>query len=196
MEESYGEGLATHTGPESCAVGREVGGEALTGVRAGWLLSSENTACGAPTHLGLCGRQHLLRRSRLTEWGPAESKNPGMYGTILRENWEVSCSPAEPWHRGAHREVCGRTPMVDEQEKSDRPVVLTKPANKAGRLGAELAEGRGLAEGNWSRATGRTPDAVPEMVRFSVGAGTRGLRRWGRRCQGAFRGRSSDLRQE
>jgi hypothetical protein len=36
MEESYGEGLATRTGPESCAVGREVGGEALTGVRAGW----------------------------------------------------------------------------------------------------------------------------------------------------------------
>jgi len=35
MEESYGEGLATHTGPESCAVNREVGGEALTGVRAG-----------------------------------------------------------------------------------------------------------------------------------------------------------------
>ena len=26
MEVSYGEGPATHTGPESCAVGREVGG--------------------------------------------------------------------------------------------------------------------------------------------------------------------------
>jgi hypothetical protein len=34
MKESYGEGLATHTGPESCAVDREVGGEALTGVGA------------------------------------------------------------------------------------------------------------------------------------------------------------------
>ncbi len=31
MKESYGEGLATHAGPESCAVDREVGGEALTG---------------------------------------------------------------------------------------------------------------------------------------------------------------------
>ena len=30
MEDSYGEGLAIHTGPESCAVDREVGGEALT----------------------------------------------------------------------------------------------------------------------------------------------------------------------
>ena len=41
MEVSYGEGLATHTGPESCAVDREVGGEALTGVRAGRVLSRE-----------------------------------------------------------------------------------------------------------------------------------------------------------
>ena len=31
MQESYGEGLAAHAGPESCAVDREVGGEALTG---------------------------------------------------------------------------------------------------------------------------------------------------------------------
>lgn len=31
MQESYGEGLATHAVPESCAVGREAGGEALTG---------------------------------------------------------------------------------------------------------------------------------------------------------------------
>jgi hypothetical protein len=35
MKESYGEGVATHTGPESCAVAREGGGEALTGGRAG-----------------------------------------------------------------------------------------------------------------------------------------------------------------
>jgi len=39
MKESYGEGVATHTGPESCAVGRKDGGEALTGERAGQPLS-------------------------------------------------------------------------------------------------------------------------------------------------------------
>ena len=37
----YGEGIATHTGPESCAVYREVCGEALTGERAGQPLSRE-----------------------------------------------------------------------------------------------------------------------------------------------------------
>jgi RNA-directed DNA polymerase len=90
MKESYGEGSATHTGPESCAVNREVEGEVLTGVRAGWVLSSEIVASGALTHMGQCGRQHLGRRSRLTDWGPAESKTPSMYGNTLRETWEVS----------------------------------------------------------------------------------------------------------
>jgi hypothetical protein len=37
----YGEGIANHTGPESCAVHREVCGEALTGERAGQPLSRE-----------------------------------------------------------------------------------------------------------------------------------------------------------
>ncbi len=31
MKESYGEGLATHTGPESCGAAREGGDEAWTG---------------------------------------------------------------------------------------------------------------------------------------------------------------------
>ena len=35
MKESYSEGIANHTGPESCIVSRERQGEALTGVRTG-----------------------------------------------------------------------------------------------------------------------------------------------------------------
>jgi hypothetical protein len=42
MEESYGEGLATHTGPESCAEVREGLGEALTGAYVGRVSSREN----------------------------------------------------------------------------------------------------------------------------------------------------------
>jgi hypothetical protein len=38
MQESYGEDLASHTDPESCAVAREGAREALTGARAGGLL--------------------------------------------------------------------------------------------------------------------------------------------------------------
>jgi hypothetical protein len=37
----YGEGVANHTGPESCAAYREVCCEALTGERAGQPLSRE-----------------------------------------------------------------------------------------------------------------------------------------------------------
>src|SRR5436309_3810901 len=43
MKESYGEGVATHTGPESCGVVCKGGVEALTGVRAGRVLSRERT---------------------------------------------------------------------------------------------------------------------------------------------------------
>ena len=42
MKEPYRKGLATHPGPESCAGGREVSGEALAGAHAGQALSSEN----------------------------------------------------------------------------------------------------------------------------------------------------------
>jgi len=41
MKEPYGEGLASHTGPESCAVSRKAGSEALTGAQAGRVLSRE-----------------------------------------------------------------------------------------------------------------------------------------------------------
>ena len=41
MKESYGEGVATHVGPESCAGHRKGTGEALTGVHAGQVLSCE-----------------------------------------------------------------------------------------------------------------------------------------------------------
>jgi hypothetical protein len=41
MKESYGEGVANHTGPASCVGYSRGGGEALAGVRAGRVLSRE-----------------------------------------------------------------------------------------------------------------------------------------------------------
>jgi len=41
MKELYGEGVASHTGSESCGGGRKAIAEALTGVRAGRVLSRE-----------------------------------------------------------------------------------------------------------------------------------------------------------
>jgi hypothetical protein len=42
MRKSYGEGLANHTGLESCGVSGNAGAEALTKVSAGWVLSLES----------------------------------------------------------------------------------------------------------------------------------------------------------
>jgi hypothetical protein len=42
MKEPHEKGLAIHLGPESCAGGGGIAGEALTGENAGQPLSSEN----------------------------------------------------------------------------------------------------------------------------------------------------------
>ena len=42
MKVHYGEGVATHTGPESCALRREASREALTGVCVGQVVSGES----------------------------------------------------------------------------------------------------------------------------------------------------------
>ena len=91
MRVPYGEGLAIHTGPESCVYPREGIGEALTGdVRAG-LLSRER--CGqlqGADAVHKSGRQHRLHRYREMWSDPAWSKNPGTYANSLRGNREVS----------------------------------------------------------------------------------------------------------
>ena len=51
MQEANVERVATHDVPESCAVVREDGGEALTGVGAGRVLSREIRYFRAPTLL-------------------------------------------------------------------------------------------------------------------------------------------------
>lgn len=53
MKESYDEGVATHVGPESCDVARKGCVEALTGVRAGRVLSRESISSAVPTHSGM-----------------------------------------------------------------------------------------------------------------------------------------------
>ena len=79
---------------ESCAVDREVGGEALTGARVGRVLSSEKALIWGADAVGICGRQHLVHRHREMGWDPAESKTPSMHGSTSRRSWEIPCLPA------------------------------------------------------------------------------------------------------
>jgi RNA-directed DNA polymerase len=74
MKESYGEGLATHTGLKSCGDVREGGAEASTEVRAGQVFSRERTLLRGADAVGISGRPHLERRHRKTFLDPARSE--------------------------------------------------------------------------------------------------------------------------
>jgi RNA-directed DNA polymerase len=95
LKVSYIEGLAIRSGPESCVGDREVEGEALTGERAGWVLSRE---IHAPPRGGILrgadvleknGRPHSGRRFGKTPRDPARSQTPGMYGCTSFGNREI-----------------------------------------------------------------------------------------------------------
>ncbi len=66
----------------------------------------------------------------------------------MRENREIPCSPTAEWRGGTRRKGQGRNPPMNEQGKSHRPMVPTKPPNKVGPSTAEVVEGRGLAKEN------------------------------------------------
>ena len=94
MKESYAEGLATHGGPESCAAAREGSCEALTGVRAGRVLSRESNFLRGADAVRRSGRPHSVCQYRETHRDPARSETPCTYGNTSRENREIPCPPA------------------------------------------------------------------------------------------------------
>ena len=94
MKESYVEGLAAHSGPESCAVVRKGRGEALAGVRAGRVFSRESNELRGADAVRVSGRPHLVHRHREMHRSPARSETPCMYGNTSRENREIPCPPA------------------------------------------------------------------------------------------------------
>jgi RNA-directed DNA polymerase len=93
MKESYGEGVATHTDPESCGAVREDGVEALTGARAGQVLSRESTFLRDADAVGESGRLHPAHRYREMRRGPARSETLCTYGDTSHENREIPCLP-------------------------------------------------------------------------------------------------------
>ena len=94
MQESYGERLATHTGPESCGAARKGGVEALTGVRTGRVLSRERSSLRGADAVGESGRPHPVHRYREMRRDPARSQTPCTHGNTSRENLEIPGLPA------------------------------------------------------------------------------------------------------
>lgn len=99
MKEPYGEGVATHAGPESGTAVCEGRGEALTGVRAGWVMSREireplRRSLRGGDAVSEDGRPHLVHHFRELYQDPARSETPRMYATILHGSREVPRSSA------------------------------------------------------------------------------------------------------
>ena len=93
MKESYGEGLATHTDPESCGAAWEGRVEALTRARAGRVFSRERHFLRGADAVRRSGRLHPVRRYRETQRDPARSETPSTYGNTSHENREIPWSP-------------------------------------------------------------------------------------------------------
>ena len=96
MKVSYGEGVATHTDPESCVRVRKDEGEALTGERVGRVFSRENRppwhaprALRGADAVGESGRPHRTRRHREARPDPARSEAPGMLERTAHGNREI-----------------------------------------------------------------------------------------------------------
>jgi hypothetical protein len=75
MQKSYECEVATHIGPESCGTARKGGVEALTGERAGRVLSRVSTLRDADA-VGESGRPHRVHRYREVYQSPARSETP------------------------------------------------------------------------------------------------------------------------
>ena len=98
MKVSYGEGLAAHTGSESCVGVRKGADEALTGVRIGQVLSREietpprkRWLLRGADAVEIVGRRNWRRRYRETLLDPARSETLRMYASTLSGNREILC---------------------------------------------------------------------------------------------------------
>ena len=101
MKELYGEGLATHTDPESCAGSHQGAGEALTGAHAGRAIEPRKQLLLGADAVVMSGRQHEPARDceRGSAWRGRRTRGPGrdgrgcMRGISMRENREIPGSP-------------------------------------------------------------------------------------------------------
>jgi group II intron reverse transcriptase/maturase len=163
MQEPHKKGLANHLGPESCAGGRKVVGEALTGEDAGQPLSSEITSTGVPTSWNEGEGNTKSDAIRKPLFDAAESETLSMRGSSMRENRETPAVPLTVGGEGRSEKAASLTSGMHVAGESDDLVVPAKQANKVGQpAAAESVEGRGSTKGNVF-AVGRAPDSVPDQ---------------------------------
>lgn len=172
MKESHGEGLASHTDPESCVCRREAAGEALTGAHADQPLSCEIKVSGTPTLSSQAEGNTECGATRESHSGLAQSETLCMRGNSLRGNREISSAPCPDGGQGRSEKAGSQTSEMYAEEKSDGPIVPEKLPNKpGGDPCAEAVEERGPTKGNANEtAVART------QSRSTMSIGLRGVR--------------------
>ena len=147
MKEPYGEGLASHTGPEPCAGVREDTGEALAGANTGQVSSCEINLSGMPTPFTQAEGNTEYGDRRESCEGPAQCKTLCMCGNSSHGNREIPKVPVQDGRAGRPEKARCLTSGVYASGKSDGCVVPKKPPNK-GCLPAEVVEERQPTERN------------------------------------------------
>ena len=151
MEEPYDEGIANHIGPESCAGGGNVMGEALTGVHAGRVLSRERIHGSGRRRCRLGRKTKSVTSLRRDVSRAPRGRRPQARMETPRTRTGRSHLPA--WRDGSKVRAVnpkGNTTAMYGNGKSDNLIVLQTLPNKRNDASypAEEVEGRRLAKGN------------------------------------------------
>ena len=160
MKESYGEGLASHSGLESCAEGGNVLGEALTEAHVGRVFSSEITSStcrpcglvGKATRKSSVNRELLFRRRGVAEERACVETPCARTGRPTELPRRMSAGDG----RGRQR----RSPTCTFRGSRMSPEYLRKRATKVGAPMAESVEERETPKGN-AGSTLLVPDTGP-----------------------------------
>lgn len=158
MKESYSEGVANHTGLESCVGLPRGGGEALTEVRAGWVLNREIviTSEGADRRSGVwketLGRSTIARAVRTPRGrGPhARTETPR---TGIGRSHERPGVPKQSWTSGTTQE---QEPTPDKHKGPGAPAL---------RLPTRARTLPGVLNGTENRQSPRCSEGVMRNVR-------------------------------
>ena len=103
MKEPYGEGLASHTGSESCAHSRKAGSEALTGAQAGGVLSRDMLINQSADVVHDGGRQHRWVRKCEHPLDSARSETPACLETPRARTGRLCQRPTRRCERAGWR---------------------------------------------------------------------------------------------